>query len=93
MPPPPVQASDELEQQSFLRAIQECGVFAWDLVGINGTLAEVARGQPAGQAAPPDGPAVWAPSIPTDESSSGRGTATSESIGDGEATKETLSPA
>jgi PAS domain S-box-containing protein len=94
MPPAPVQNSDGLEQQSFLRAIQECGVFAWDLVGINGTLADVARGQPAGQAAPPDGPAVWAPSIPADDSSSGRGTATSSgSVGDGEAHKETLSTA
>jgi hypothetical protein len=61
--PPSVAPSpvDSADQQAFLRAIQECGVFAWDLVGINGTLADIARGQPAGRAAPPEGPAVWAP--------------------------------
>jgi hypothetical protein len=55
---PPIDSAD---QQAFLHAIQECGVFAWDLVGINGTLADVARGQPGGNSAPPEGPAVWAP--------------------------------
>jgi PAS domain S-box-containing protein len=93
MPPAPVQAFSGQDQQSFLRAIQECGVFAWDLVGINGTLADIARGQPDGQAAPQDGPAVWDPSALSDESSSGRGTAVSNSVGDGQVPKETVSPA
>jgi hypothetical protein len=47
----------------FLRSIQECGVFAWDLCGINGTLAEYSRGAPGGRAVPSDGYPVWDPSV------------------------------
>lgn len=81
MPPAPMgyHAAAGPNEQDFLRAIQECGVFAWDLVGINGSLADVARGEPGGRAAPPDGPTVWAPGHPSAESSSGRGTGTTNS--------------
>jgi hypothetical protein len=62
-------------EMDFLSAIKECGVFAWDLVGINGELSEYARGDPTGRAAPADGPAVWDPNYKEgDASSSGRGT-------------------
>jgi hypothetical protein len=68
------------ESGAFMAAIQECGVFAWDLVGINGSLAEYAHGEPTGRAAPADGPAVWDPEAKEDDddrrsTSSGRGTA------------------
>jgi len=50
-----------VSDSDFLNSIRECGVFAWDLVGINGELTNYARGQPSGRAAPPDGPSVWDP--------------------------------
>jgi hypothetical protein len=83
MPPayggPPVTASAALpgvpNETEFLNAIKECGVFAWDLIGINGELSEYARGDPTGMSAPADGPAVWDPNYKEgDSTSSGRGT-------------------
>lgn len=58
-PAPNVQSA--VSDSEFLNSIRECGVFAWDLVGINGELAHYARGQPSGGAAPPDGLYVWDP--------------------------------
>ncbi|KAF2663399.1 hypothetical protein BT63DRAFT_126233 [Microthyrium microscopicum] len=82
-PMPPPQPASTMNDLAFLKAIQECGVFAWDLVGINGTLADVARGHPTGRAAPPDGPSIWEPSSASDVSSSGRGTGSHSSIKSG----------
>jgi hypothetical protein len=44
----------------FLTSIREQAVFAWGLTGINGALADHARGKPSGEAAPPAGFEVWA---------------------------------
>jgi hypothetical protein len=44
----------------FLTSIREQAVFAWGLTGINGSLADHARGKPSGEAAPPAGFEVWA---------------------------------
>jgi hypothetical protein len=95
---PPVQSalisppSGAAEPSNFMAAIQECGVFAWDLIGINGSLTDYAHGEPSGRAAPPDGPAVWDPEAKEEDAgagsigeqerhgtSSGRGTAVSAS--------------
>jgi hypothetical protein len=82
-PPPPPQpvlqqpTQGAVDDMAFLAAIRECGVFAWDLVGINGELADYARGEPAGVAAPVDGPAVWDPKLEDASTSSGRGTTAS----------------
>jgi hypothetical protein len=56
-PPPAV-------QNTFMQAIRDVAVFAWALVGINGSLAEYAdtRGKPVGEAQPPDGFPIWDPS-------------------------------
>jgi len=92
---PPVMQTATIGQPSrdsdaFMAAIQECGVFAWDLVGINGSLADYAHGNPTGRAAPSEGPAIWDPEVidadadaalhdvEKHSTSSGRGTAESE---------------
>ncbi|KAL5461103.1 hypothetical protein PMIN07_005474 [Paraphaeosphaeria minitans] len=56
-PPPAVQST-------FMQAIRDVAVFAWALVGINGSLAEYAdsRSKPVGDAQPPDGFPIWDPS-------------------------------
>lgn len=48
-------------QNSFMQSIRDVAVFAWALVGINGSLAEYAdkRGKPVGEAQPPDGFPIW----------------------------------
>lgn len=50
-------------QNSFMQAIRDVAVFAWALVGINGSLAEYAdpRAKPVGEAQPPDGFPIWDP--------------------------------
>lgn len=54
---PPRPASDN---HDFMSAIREQAVFAWALTGINGSLGDVAKGKPHGNATPTDGYAVWA---------------------------------
>jgi hypothetical protein len=49
-------------QNSFMQTIRDVGVFAWALVGINGSLTEYSRGKPIGESQPPDGFPVWDPS-------------------------------
>lgn len=46
----------------LMRSIQDVAVFAWALVGINGNIANYARGHPGGGAQPQDGLPVWDPS-------------------------------
>ncbi|KAF1980179.1 hypothetical protein BU23DRAFT_3543 [Bimuria novae-zelandiae CBS 107.79] len=50
-------------QSSFMQAIRDVAVFAWALVGINGSLAEYANplSKPVGEAQPPDGFPIWGP--------------------------------
>ncbi|KAK8091070.1 hypothetical protein PG994_000575 [Apiospora phragmitis] len=46
----------------LMSSIRDVAVFAWALVGINGTLAAHSRGVPQGEAQPPDGIPIWDPS-------------------------------
>lgn len=43
-----------------MSVIREQAVFAWALTGINGSLADHAKGKPRGDATPMDGFSVWA---------------------------------
>lgn len=45
----------------FMQSIREVAVFAWSLTGINGNIASYSRGNPTGEATPPDGFPVWDP--------------------------------
>jgi hypothetical protein len=45
-------------QQDFMNSIREVAVFAWALVGINGTLADYSRGRPGASSQPNELP-VW----------------------------------
>jgi hypothetical protein len=56
------QAAPTLQfQNAFMQSIRDVAVFAWALTGINGSLAEYARGTPKGESQPPEGLAVWNP--------------------------------
>lgn len=48
-------------QNSFMQSIRDVAVFAWALTGINGSLAEYARGTPKGESQPPQGFPIWNP--------------------------------
>ena len=56
----------DMEPASFMTAIREIAVFAWCLTGINGSLAEYARGKASGEAIPYDGMPVWDPQATPD---------------------------
>lgn len=45
----------------FMASIKDIAVFAWGLVGINGTLTDYSRGQPRGESQPPAGLPIWQP--------------------------------
>lgn len=47
--------------QDFFSTIRDVAVFAWGIVGINGSLEQYRRGQPSGDALPPDGIPIWNP--------------------------------
>lgn len=53
-------------QAGFMAAIRDVAVFAWSLTGINGSIAQYARGKPSGEALPPGGLPVWDPNASTD---------------------------
>ncbi|OAP60041.1 hypothetical protein AYL99_05043 [Fonsecaea erecta] len=53
-------------ESGFMAAIREVAVFAWSLTGINGSLAQYARGKPSPEALPPDGLPVWDPNADID---------------------------
>ncbi|KAL6711074.1 hypothetical protein ACN47E_006949 [Coniothyrium glycines] len=57
----PVQQPAPQLQATFMQSIRDVAVFAWALCGINGTLADHARGRPVGESQPPDGYSVWNP--------------------------------
>lgn len=46
---------------NFMSAIRDIVVFAWALVGINGSLAEYGHGKPRGEAQPASGLPIWQP--------------------------------
>ena len=48
-------------QNAFMQSIRDVAVFAWALTGINGSLAEYARGSPVGDSQPPEGLPIWQP--------------------------------
>lgn len=48
-------------QNDFMDSIRECAVFAWALVGINGSLADYSKGKPRGESQPASGLPVWQP--------------------------------
>ena len=47
--------------EDFMNSIREVAVFAWSLIGINGSLVKHSRGSPSGESQPPDGLPVWDP--------------------------------
>ncbi|RAO70189.1 uncharacterized protein BHQ10_006201 [Talaromyces amestolkiae] len=49
--------------QDFLSTIRDVAVFAWGIVGINGSLEQYRRGRPSGDALPPDGIPIWNPHL------------------------------
>lgn len=55
------QAPSAAFQRAFMQSIRDVAVFAWALTGINGGLADYARGKPQGESQPPEGLPVWAP--------------------------------
>ena len=47
--------------EDFMNSIREVAVFAWSLVGINGSLVKYGRGTPSGESQPSSGLPVWDP--------------------------------
>jgi len=60
-PPQVNPTNSNTRQQDFMASIKEMAVFAWALVGINGSLAQHGKGKPYGEAQPPSGGEVWRP--------------------------------
>jgi hypothetical protein len=60
--PAMAQAPPSVAQNAFMDSIRDVAVFAWALVGINGSLADYSQGKPIGESQPPDGFPVWDPS-------------------------------
>ncbi|KAF2662680.1 hypothetical protein K491DRAFT_700407 [Lophiostoma macrostomum CBS 122681] len=48
-------------QDAFMQSIRDVAVFAWALTGINGTIADYAKGVASGESQPPGGFPVWNP--------------------------------
>lgn len=48
-------------QNAFMQSIRDVAVFAWALTGINGSLANYARGTARGESQPPSGMPIWNP--------------------------------
>jgi len=59
-------------ESGFMAAIRDVAVFAWSLTGINGSLAQYAKGTPAVEALPPDGLPVWDPDAQVDPATNER---------------------
>jgi hypothetical protein len=58
--PAMAQAAPSAFQNTLMQSIRDVAVFAWALVGINGSLADYAKGKPSGESQPPEGFPVWA---------------------------------
>ncbi|KAI1132277.1 hypothetical protein F5Y10DRAFT_274880 [Nemania abortiva] len=56
-----VKAAGGPPTDQLMKSIRDVAVFAWGLVGINGNLASYSRGNPGGEAQPPDGLPIWDP--------------------------------
>jgi hypothetical protein len=71
-------------QNTFMQSIRDVAVFAWALTGINGSLADHARGTPVGESQPPTGLSIWnpSPSLP-DPTQLGKSSASSPGYGSG----------
>ncbi|CAI6337141.1 unnamed protein product [Periconia digitata] len=59
--PAMAQAPPAPAQNAFMQSIRDVAVFAWALVGINGSLADYTVGKPVGESQPPTGFPVWDP--------------------------------
>lgn len=59
-----VKAAGGPPEDYLMRSIRDVAVFAWALVGINGTLERYSHGHPHGEAVPPDGLPIWDPHAP-----------------------------
>lgn len=64
--PPSGESSNSLSKggahsQSFLETICDVAVFAWGVVGINGSLERYKRGTPTGESLPAEGVRIWDP--------------------------------
>lgn len=57
----PLAQPSEPTQNDFMDSIRDCAVFAWALVGINGSLANYSKGRPCGESQPASGLPVWQP--------------------------------
>lgn len=57
-------SATEPVEASLMSAIRDVAVFAWSLTGINGSLVDLAIGNPTGEAIPPGGLPVWDPNAP-----------------------------
>jgi hypothetical protein len=62
--PAMAQAQPSVTQNAFMESIRDVAVFAWALVGINGSLTDYSIGKPIGESQPPDGFPIWDPSPP-----------------------------
>lgn len=54
------------DDTGLMAAIRDVAVFAWNLTGINGSLAEYGVGKPSGDALPPGGLPIWDPNSNAD---------------------------
>ncbi|OCT51124.1 PAS domain-containing protein [Cladophialophora carrionii] len=64
--PPATSPGATEEESGFMAAIRDVAVFAWSLTGINGSLAQYAKGTPSPDALPPDGLPIWDPNADVD---------------------------
>ncbi|EXJ58161.1 hypothetical protein A1O7_05586 [Cladophialophora yegresii CBS 114405] len=64
--PPSTSPGATEEASGFMAAIRDVAVFAWSLTGINGSLAQYAKGTPSPEALPPDGLPIWDPNADVD---------------------------
>ncbi|KAF2433482.1 hypothetical protein EJ08DRAFT_668795 [Tothia fuscella] len=82
--PQQVMAPAGPDKEAFMNSVREVAVFAWALVGINGSLEQYSRNQPKGEAQPASGFPIW---DGTFDSDSGHATASPGSyMGDSAAT-------
>lgn len=58
-PSRPYSEPSHLHSHDLLQTIREVAVFAWGVVGINGSLEQFKSGRPQGDALPPEGIQVW----------------------------------
>lgn len=57
----PIAHSAKPPRNDFMGSIRDCAVFAWALIGINGSLADYSKGNPCGESQPSSGLPAWQP--------------------------------